>query len=175
MTFLDRVLLGISAFFMAAIAGLLLSAMWGSSFVADWLVSSNLLFDGGIIALILVLLAVYIVVLITRFEKQRFIVYPRELGAVKISTDCVESLIVEAAGQIPGLQEVRALFTDVVEPKVTLRVVVYPDNNLSQLSEELQESVRAYVERTVGIVIQEIEVFVIGITKKTDADLDALG
>jgi uncharacterized alkaline shock family protein YloU len=91
---------------------------------------------------------------------------------VKISTECVESLIVEAAGQIAGVEQVKAVFTDVVEPKVALKVLVYPDYNLSQLSEELQESVRAYVEKTVGIVILQIEVSVVGIGKKAkEADI----
>ncbi len=174
MIVLDRILLGITALVLAVLAGLLLATIWGSTFVIDWL-SSGLLLDGGIVTLIFMLLAIYIVVLVTRYEKKRFIVYPRELGEVKISTACVESLIVEAAEQIPGLAQVRASFTDVVGPKVTLRVTVYPDHNLSQLSEELQESVRAYVEKTVGIVIQEIEVFVDGITKNSaenPVDLD---
>ncbi|HKM43568.1 MAG TPA: hypothetical protein VJZ70_06205, partial [Limnochordia bacterium] len=95
---------------------------------------------------------------------------PRELGEVKISTACVESLIVEVSEQIPGLAQVRASFTDVVSPKVTVRVVVHPDHNLSRLSEDLQESVRSYVEKTVGIVIQEIEVFVDGIMKNNEHD-----
>jgi uncharacterized alkaline shock family protein YloU len=167
MILLDRILLGITALVLAVLAGFLLATMWGSTFVLNWLRSSNLFVDGGIAVLILVLLAIYIIVLITRYDRKRFIVYPRELGEVKISTQCVESLIVEAAGQIPGLAQVRASFTDVVGPKVTLRVVVYPDYNLSQLSEELQESVRAYVEKTVGIVIQDIQVFVDGINKST--------
>ena len=167
MILLDRILLGITALIMAVLAGFLLATIWGSTFVIDWLRSPSLLVDGGIVTLILVLLAIYLVVLISRSEKKRFIVYPRELGEVKISTACVESLIVEAAEQIPGLAQVRASFTDVVGPKVTLRATVYPDHNLSQLSEELQESVRAYVEQTVGIVIQEIQVFVDGITKNS--------
>ena len=144
----------------------------------NWLHSSNLPLDGSIVVLILVLLAIYIVVLITRYERNKFIIYPRELGEVKISTACVESLIVDAAEQVPGLAQVRAFFNDVIGPKVTLRVVVYPDYSLSQLSEELQESVRAYVEKTVGITIQEVQVFVDGITKnstETDANLDQLG
>jgi uncharacterized alkaline shock family protein YloU len=177
MILLDRILLGITALVLAVLAGFLLSTIWGSTFVVTWLGSASLPVDGSIVVLILVLLAIYIVVLITRYERKKFIVYPRELGEVKISTACVESLIVEAAEQIPGLAEVRALFTDVVGPKVTLRVVVYPDYNLSQLSEELQESVRAYVEKTVGIVIQEVQVFVDGINKnsaETDANLDQL-
>ena len=177
MILLDRILLGITALVLAVLAGFLLASIWGSTFFIDWLRASTLPFDGSIVALILVLLAIYIVVLITRFERKKFIVYPRELGEVKISTTSVESLIVEAAGQISGLAQVRATFTDVVGPKVTLRVVVKPDYNLSELSEELQESVRAYVEKTVGIVIQEIEVFVDGITKtsiEAGTDLDEL-
>ena len=178
MILLDRILLGITALILAVLAGFLLSAIWGGTFVINWLHSSNLPLDGSIVVLILVLLAIYIVVLITRYERNKFIVYPRELGEVKISTACVESLIVDAAEQVPGLAQVRAFFNDVIGPKVTLRVVVYPDYSLSQLSEELQESVRAYVEKTVGITIQEVQVFVDGITKnstETDANLDQLG
>lgn len=178
MILLDRILLGITALVLAVLAGFLLSTIWGGTFVVNWLRSENLLFDGSLVTLILVLLTIYIVVLVTRCEKKRFIVYPRELGEVKISTACVESLIVEATEQIPGLAQVQAFFTDVVGPKVTLRIVVYPDYNLSQLSEELQGSVRAYVEKTVGIVIQEVQVFVDGITKNSteaDANLDQLG
>lgn len=140
----------------------------------DWLQSPNLSFDGVILMLILVLLAVYLVILISRMEKKKFIVYPRDLGEVKISAECVESLIGEAAEQISGVQQVRALFTDVVDPKVTLKIVAYPDHNLAELSEGLQESVKAYVEKTVGIVIQEIQVLVIGIAKQTDTELERL-
>lgn len=172
MKLLDRILLGICAVVLALFAGLLLATMWGSTFVVNWLLSSNVLLEGGIAVVILVLLVVYLVILVTRFDTKRYIVYPRELGEVKISTECVESLIVEAAGQIAGVEQVKAVFTDVVEPKVALKVLVYPDYNLSQLSEELQESVRAYVEKTVGIVILQIEVSVVGIGKKAkEADI----
>lgn len=178
MILLDRILLGITALILTILAGFVVATIWGSTFVINWLRSPSLLLDGSIVTLIFALLAIYLVVLITRYEKKKFIVYPRELGEVKISTACVESLIVEVAGQIPGLAQVRASFTDVVGPKVTLRVLVYPNHNLSELSEELQESVRAYVEKTVGIIIQEIEVFVDGINKdfpENPADRDELG
>lgn len=174
MILFDRILLGITALILVTLAGLLLSTVWGSALLVDWLRSANLTMDGSIVALILVLLAVYILVLITRFERKKFIVYPRELGEVKISTSCVESLIVEATEQIPGLAQVSASFTDVVNPKVTVRVVVHPDHNLSRLSEDLQESVRSYVEKTVGIVIQEVDVFVDGIMKDDGDDVAKL-
>ena len=80
----------------------------------------------------------------------------------------------EAASQIPGVQQVRASFTDVVEPKVTLKITAYPDHNLGELSEEIQESVKEYVEKTVGVVIQEIDISVVGISKKTDTELHGI-
>ncbi|NMB00922.1 MAG: alkaline shock response membrane anchor protein AmaP [Firmicutes bacterium] len=174
MTVLDRIFLGICAVVLAVLAGLLVSTVFGSGFLVDWLQSANFAFDGAILTLILVLLAIYLVILLSKVDRKKFIVYPRELGVVKISAECVESLIVEAAAQISGVQEVRALFTDVVDPRVTLKVVVYPDHNLSDLSEELQASVKAYVEKTVGITIQEIEVSVVGISKRTDTELHGL-
>lgn len=174
MTLLDRIFLAISAVMMMVLAGLLFATMLGSSLVIDWLESANLLFDGSILAVILLLLAVYLVVMITRFERMKYIVYSRELGAVKISADCVESLIIEAAEQVQGLEQVRARIIDVLEPKVALKIAVYPDYNIPQLSTDLQENVKTYVEKTVGVVIKEIEVCVVGISKKNQADLDAL-
>lgn len=167
MILLDRILLGITALVLLLLAGALLATIWGSPLITSWLLSSNLRFDASVIASILILLAIYIIILIAKRERRKYIIYPRELGEVKISTFCIESLIMEASREIPGLAQVRASFADVVSPKVILRVVVYPDHNLSELSEELQEKVRAYVEKTVGIVIQEIEVFVDEISKRS--------
>ncbi|HKM43418.1 MAG TPA: hypothetical protein VJZ70_05455, partial [Limnochordia bacterium] len=60
MILFDRILLGITALVLAVLAGFLLSTIWGSAFLFDWLRSPNLILDGSIAALILVLLAIYI-------------------------------------------------------------------------------------------------------------------
>lgn len=174
MVLLDRVFLGIIAVILVCFAGLLLATILGSSFAIEWLVSSSLPIDGGILAVIFLLLAVYLLILIFKGGKGRFIVYPRELGAVRISVDSVESLIVEAAKQLPGLEQVKATITEVEEPKVVLNVQVHPDHNIPQLSEELQENVKKYVESTAGVLIKEIEVRVVGISKRNETDLDAI-
>lgn len=174
MTLLDRVFLGISALVLVIFAGLTAATLFGSDVLVAWLNSPSFDFDGSLVALILVLLAAYLVVLIGRMDTSKYIVYQRELGTVRISADSVESLIVEAASQIPGVQQVRASFTDVVEPKVTLKITAYPDHNLGELSEEIQESVKEYVEKTVGVVIQEIDISVVGISKKTDTELHGI-
>ncbi len=172
MTTLDRVFLGLIAVILVLTSGFLIATMLGNEILVDWLQSPNLLFDGSILAVILLLLAVYLVVLITRYETKKFILYQRELGAVRISADCVRGLIMEAARELPGLKDVNAKITDVEELKVSLKVQVYPDYNIPQLSEELQQSVKDYVESTVGVTIQEVEVFVVGITSKDESAPD---
>ena len=174
MTLLDRGLLGICAVVLVVFAGLITASLFGSETLLAWLSAPSFGFDGALVAIILLLLAAYLVVIIARVEVKRFIVYPRELGTVRISADCVESLIVEAACQISGVEQVRASFTDVVNPRVNLKVTAYPDYNLGALSEEIQATVKAYVEKTVGVVIQEIEVSVVGISKKTDTEFPGI-
>ncbi|NLM41780.1 MAG: alkaline shock response membrane anchor protein AmaP [Firmicutes bacterium] len=174
MTVLDRVFLGVCVLVLVISAGLVAATLLGSEVLLEWLSAPSFGFDGALVAIILVLLAAYLVVIIGRVETRKYIVYPRELGTVRISAECVESLIVEAAGQIPGVEQVRASFTDVVNPKVTLKVTAFPDYNLGELSEEIQETVKAYVERTVGVVIQEVDVSVVGISKRTDTELPGI-
>lgn len=174
MTLLDRVFLAICALVLVIAAGLIAAALFGSQVLLEWLSSPGFAFDGSLVAIILVLLAAYLVVLAARWETKRYIVYARDLGSVRISAESVESLIVEAAGQIAGVEQVKASFTDVVNPKVTLKVTAYPDHNLGELSEEIQETVKAYVERTVGVVIQEIDVFVVGISPRADTELPGI-
>lgn len=163
---LDRILLGLVAVVLLIVAGLLGLTVLGNDFLIDWLLSPGLLFDGGILVVILAILAVYLVVLVTRQEKKKFIVYERELGAVRISTECIQGLIMESARELPGLEDVSVRIVEVEEPKVSLKIKVYPDYNIPKLSEELQQTVKDYVENTVGVTIQAVEVSVVGISKK---------
>lgn len=170
MAVLDRVFLGLIALVLTTVAVILLLTVFGSNLLVVWLRSANLIFDGTILAAIFLLLALYLVIVIGRRKQAKFIVYPKELGAIRISVDCVEGLIVEAARQMAGLEQVKAVITDVEEPRVTIRVQVHPDYNIPELSEELQANVKSYVESTVGVVLQEIEVSVLGISKRNDPD-----
>ena len=82
MTLLDRVFLGISALVLVIFAGLTAATLFGSDVLVAWLNSPSFGFDGSLVALILVLLAAYLVVLIGRMDTSKYIVYQRELGTV---------------------------------------------------------------------------------------------
>ena len=101
MTLLDRVFLGISALVLVIFAGLTAATLFGSDVLVAWLNSPSFGFDGSLVALILVLLAAYLVVLIGRMDTSKYIVYQRELGTMRISAIGGEPHC-GAASQIPA-------------------------------------------------------------------------
>lgn len=174
MTILDRVFLALSAAVLFLVAGLLVAAIAGNPVLANWLQSPSLALDGSIPALILVLLGVYLVILVVRYERRRYIVYARELGAVRVSTDCIEGLIVESAREMAGIKDVGVRIVDVEHPKVRLNIQILPDYNIPQLTEELQDTVKQYVNDTVGVNIEEVEIVVVGIAPTDEKIIDPL-
>lgn len=172
MTILDRTFLAIIALLLVGLSALLCFTILGNDLILHWLGSSNIIFDGGVIALLLLLLAIYLLILVTRSEKKKFLVYPSEYGSVRIAANCVETLVVEAANQVQGLQQIKASISNVEDPKVILKVQAYPGYNIPQLSEELQEKVKEYVENTLGLTLSEIEIYVVGISGKGEVEVD---
>lgn len=174
MTTLDRVFLAVSAVVLFVIAGFLVAAIMGSPVLVDWLRSPNLVLDGSIPALILVVVGIYLVILTVRLEHGKYIVYANELGRVRVSTRCIEGLIVESARKMEGTKDVRVRIVDVDNPKVSLNIQVMPDFNIPQLTEELQVTVKQYVKDTVGVDLEEVEIVVAGIAAADEAVVDQL-
>ncbi|HHY15038.1 MAG TPA: alkaline shock response membrane anchor protein AmaP [Firmicutes bacterium] len=174
MTILDRVFLALSAAVLFLFAALLAVTIAGNPAVINWLQSPNLALDASIPALILVLLGVYLVILAVRYERKRYIVYARDLGAVRVSTDCIEGLIMESAREMAGIKDAAVRIVDVEHPKVRLDIQILPDYNIPQLTEELQEKVKQYVEDTVGVAIQEVEIVVAAIARREETIIDLL-
>ncbi len=174
MTILDRVFLALSAAVLFLFAALLAVTIAGNPAVINWLQAPNLALDASIPALILVLLGVDLVILAVRYERKRYIVYARELGAVRVSTDCIEGLIMESAREMAGIKDAAVRIVDVEHPKVRLDIQILPDYNIPQLTEELQEKVKQYVEDTVGVAIQEVEIVVAAIARSEETIIDPL-
>lgn len=172
MTALDYLFLGVIAVVLIIFAGFLVLTMAGNPLLINWLQSSDLVLDGVAPALILLLLAVYLALLIARQKRKRSIVYEKELGAVRVSVGCIESLIQEAAAKVAGVKEARARIVNVAQPKVNLDIRIFSDFNIPQLTEELQESVKDYVNSSVGINLEEVEVAVVGIAPKDRPEID---
>ncbi len=163
MTILDRFFLGLTAAALLVFAGFVIATMLGNVVFVSWLQSSDLLLDGGMVVLLTILLSVYLLILITRQEGRKFIVHQAELGEVRLNVSCVKGLIREAVREISGIKEAEVVITDLEELKVRLRVRIFPDYHIPELSEELQRTVRDYLNNTAGILVQQVEVVVHGI------------
>lgn len=115
-----------------------------------------------IVAVILLGLAVLCVFNIFRREEtMETITQAGALGEVRISFKAVENLVLRASRAVQGVREVKAriMYTDrgII---ILLRALALPDLNIPQVTAELQQAVKAYVEDSTGCTVAEIKVFV---------------
>lgn len=88
-------------------------------------------------------------------------VHETTLGQIKITIHALEHLVLKAAKSIHGIREVKPLLKSLKSGLVIeLRVQVLPDVNIPEVTEELQKTVREYLQKTAGIGVQEIRVLV---------------
>lgn len=85
------------------------------------------------------------------------VVHETALGEVTISLDAVENLVRKTARAIKGVREVKA---DIKNNKdglhVALKATISPEVSIPEVSEEIQNSVRQYVKRVVGVELSDI-------------------
>ncbi|NLJ75234.1 MAG: alkaline shock response membrane anchor protein AmaP [Firmicutes bacterium] len=171
MTTLDRVFLGLTVVILVVFAGSIAWTIGGSSAVIAWLQSPGAALDGGIVVLLILLMAIYLTIMATRQETQKSVVYQGELGEVRISINSIQGLVAQAAREIPGVNDVSVTVTDSESLRVRLDIQVLPGHHIPQLSEELQKTVKDYLDSTVGISVAEVQVFVRGIISEAKARL----
>lgn len=117
----------------------------------------------GIIGVILLIVSIRILYpLFTREDKKRnTIVRDNSLGQIRISLSAIDALINKAVTQTRGVREVESKLKVGEEGlNIFLEVIVTPDINIPEISEELQESIKEYLKRTTGVVVGQIEVLV---------------
>ncbi|MGM0471559.1 MAG: alkaline shock response membrane anchor protein AmaP [Bacillota bacterium] len=117
----------------------------------------------GIIGVIL--LFVVIRILYPLFNREQSVantvVSDNSLGQIRLSLTAIESLIQKAVAQTRGVREVESTLELSEEGlNIFLEVVVTPDINIPEISEELQESVKEYLSRTTGVFVGRIEILV---------------
>jgi uncharacterized alkaline shock family protein YloU len=89
-----------------------------------------------------------------------------EIGDIRISLETVENLALKAASRHRGVQDLRARIrvTD-AGIDISIRAVVDGDSPIPALSEEIQRSVRDYVEEITGIPVANVAVYVANIVR----------
>lgn len=164
MSILDRVFLGITAVVLLFLSGALAWTVWGEPTILIWLQSlrqsPQAFVDGGLLILFFLALAVYLGLLVSKWDNQKAVVHQTELGSVRISIQSVQDLTMRAVRQVKGIKDVHVSISEGESLKIGLDLFLYPDFHIPELTESVQERVRSYIQETVGITVGEVDVFV---------------
>lgn len=111
-----------------------------------------------------VLLLISLKLLFSSIKIQRVsetIIKNAELGKVTISLNAVESLVLNVIQNIEHIKDVKVHIKGYEDGvSVILKLVVTPDIDIPEITEELQSTIKDHVESTAGIVVKDIRITV---------------
>lgn len=163
MHIVDRILLGVYALVVGVVA--LFAALWAAGWdvVARWAARID---PVAVLAVCILLVVVSLRFLFLRGAPAdpAAVVLHRTEGDVSIALQAVEQMASRVARQIRGVDELTASVRPSGERvAIRLKVVVKPDVAVPPLIEQLQVSVREYVEQTSGLGVSDVRVYVSGV------------
>lgn len=118
--------------------------------------------DLYIVAILLTALGIgFLFLAIAGPAKPKAVITEGTLGQVRVSTQAIDALVKQAASEIRGVREVETeLSVDKLGFRVGLKLLVASDLSIPALTEQVQEAVNSYLDRTLGTSPQQINVLV---------------
>lgn len=118
-----------------------------------------------IVAIVVALLSLRFFFYRWRAPMEDYVSMPGEHGNIRISYETIQQLANRTGKVVRGVQE----FDTRVRPGQTglilsVRVKALPDVELSNMSHEIQTSVKTYVEKTSGVAVEQVMVNIVQIT-----------
>lgn len=87
-----------------------------------------------------------------------------EFGDIRISMETVENLALKAAGRSRGVKDLRArVRVNQAGLEIIIRTIVDGETSIPELTEEMQSTVKSYIEEITGIPVAQVSVFVANI------------
>lgn len=112
-------------------------------------------------ALILVALVLLVFGLHRRARPADTVLQNSELGEVRITITAIENMVLRVTQQGSGIKESSRRVTQSPQGlMIETRIKVMPDLELPELSSELQQKIREYIERITGIKVAAVKVLV---------------
>lgn len=109
----------------------------------------------------------------TRRGPGQALVHETAMGDVRISLGAVEKLVRRVARGVKGVREIRATVTQTPAGLVAdLKGVISPEVSIPEVSTAIQEEVRSYVRRVVGVEVAEVRIQVENIANEARRRLD---
>nr|WP_216855161.1 alkaline shock response membrane anchor protein AmaP [Paenibacillus alba] len=120
------------------------------------------------ISLIMLLISVrFLVLTLRRGRSQAPSIDQRtDFGDIRISIETVENLSLKAAGRTKGAKDLRArVRVNQSGLEITIRTIVDGEGSIPELTEEMQSTVKSYIEDITGIPVASVTVFVANIVQ----------
>lgn len=128
----------------------------------------------GLIGLAFLAASVRLIVFaFTRKGRGQAVVHETAMGDIRISMDAVENLVRKVARGVKGVRDVKAVVELGPNGLVTsLTGVIGPEVSIPEVSEEIQNAVKSYVRRVVGVDVAEVRIRVENISTDGRRRLD---
>lgn len=171
MSILDRILLVLLTLGSLAVAVLLL--LLGAGVLGSW--PSIVLTNAATYPMYTIIVAVVFGLLALRFlfyrwarPQEDYIMLPGDHGFIRISFETIRQLANRTGKSVRGVQDfdtrVRNGQAGVL---LAVRVRVMPDIDIAQMSAEIQQAVKDYVEHTAGVTVERVTVNVVELASHT--------
>lgn len=115
------------------------------------------------ISAILLILCISVIFSLLRFNRrEKTVSLDSPYGEVKVSLGAIEDFIKNIKDQIKGIKEIRPkVFVRPAGIKIYVKVGLWNDQNITDMAQEIQSTIKYYVHDTLGIKeIAEIKVLV---------------
>ena len=101
-----------------------------------------------------------------RRSVQHTVVKTTQLGEVSISLDAVEELVVKSAKKVLGVREIKPIIKTTQQGiAILIKGRVNSEENIPQISVQLQDVVRETIENIAGVTVVEVKVHIEGVAK----------
>jgi len=175
---LDRLLIGVMSigYLFFSIVMVLTALGWTSLIL--WLEKSFLYETNrwvmGLLGIILLVVSATLFISSFRTKPSRVsAVHETSLGSIRITLSALENLVLKSAQSVHGVRDVKPLLTNLPDGlSISLKVQVAPDINIPKVIEELQKTVKEYLNRTAGTTVHEIHVSVTKISWETKSRVE---
>nr|WP_276562776.1 alkaline shock response membrane anchor protein AmaP [Paenibacillus anseongense] len=171
----DRLLLLLYSLiiFVASILVLFTASSWipleqVGQLLRNFYYEKNYAYPAIVISLVMLLISVrFLILTLRRGRAQAPSIDQRtDFGDIRISMETVENLSLKAAGRSKGAKDLRArVRVNQSGLEITLRTVVDGESSIPELTEEMQSTVKSYIEDITGIPVASVTVFVANIVQ----------
>ena len=128
----------------------------------------------GIIAVILFLVSIRLLIAgYTRRKSVSALLMNTELGIIRVSVNTLDTLTQKAVRSFQEVRDIKSLV--LTEPdgiRVLLKVSILPDVEMPELTRNIQQKVKEYIESLAGIAVKEVQVYIENLVVAKQARVD---